>query len=321
MSEVKKVWMNWDNQFRIDMSYLQEELNKIGCELIVNCIESNDEESIIRQGKSVDVIISIFEKLNRKILKELSGNVKLIIKYGVGTDNIDLEAAKEYGIPVANTPGVNSITVAETILFHLLNLGRRMTYHINNLEQSLWTYVTLGRDLNESTIGIIGFGNISKSLIKLLKGFDVRIVCFSKHQKEYENVEFLDSIEDVFRQSDFVCINSPLTKENKGSINARLFSMMKKGSYIVNASRGGLINEDDLVEALRSGQLAGAGLDVMAMEPPAKDNPLLKMDNVFITPHIGSSTMNSHIRTQKFVLKCINELISGKFPETTLNMK
>jgi D-3-phosphoglycerate dehydrogenase len=218
--------------------------------------------------------------------------LKVISRYGVGFDNVDLEAAKSKKIVVTNTPGANSVSVAELALGLVLALARQIPEAVDAVHQGKWPRYS-GVSLEGKTIGILGLGAIGKQLARRLAGFDCKILAFDPYadkQFALDNQITLADIDQVIAAADFVSLHLPLLPETRGIVDEAFLNKMKKGSYLVNTSRGEAINEEALLKALQSGHLKGAGLDAFIVEPPDPNNPLLALPNVIATPHLGAQT-------------------------------
>lgn len=229
-----------------------------------------------------------------------SPKVKLFHKWGVGVDNIDMEACRARGIQVARTTGSNAAPVAEFTIGAMIALARRIVpAHISTAaggweKNEVWKRSIM---VTGKTVGIIGLGSIGKGVAKRLAGFDCRILYHNRNripaaEEAALGVEYA-TLDDLLRQSDIVSLNCPLSPETKGMIDARAFGLMKRGALLVNVARGGVVVEADLVRALEDGTLAGAAVDVFESEPPPKDHPLLRMPNVIVTPHTASTAFEN----------------------------
>lgn len=222
-----------------------------------------------------------------------AGNrLRVIARYGVGVDNVDLEVAKHRKIVVTNTPGANSVSVAELALGLMLALARQIPEAVEAVHLGKWPRYS-GLSLEGKTVGILGLGAIGRQLVRRLQGFDCRIIA---HEPIVDaaaanslGVELL-SMREVIGQADFLSLHVPLLPETRGLVNAEFLSQMKPGSFLINTARGEVIDEGALLGALRSGHLRGAGLDTFAQEPPHPDNPLLRLPQVVATPHLGAMT-------------------------------
>lgn len=229
-----------------------------------------------------------------------SPKVKLFHKWGVGVDNIDMEACRARGIQVARTTGSNAAPVAEFTIGAMIALARRIVpAHISTAaggweKNEVWKRSIM---VTGKTVGIIGLGSIGKGVAKRLAGFDCRILYHNRNripaaEEAALGVEYA-TLDDLLRQSDIVSLNCPLSPETKGMIDARAFGLMKRGALLVNVARGGVVVEADLIRALEDGTLAGAAVDVFETEPPPADHPLRRMPNVIVTPHTASTAFEN----------------------------
>lgn len=217
--------------------------------------------------------------------------LELICKHGAGLDNIDLPAAKAQGITVTNAPGTNSNAVADLTFGLMLSCARRISAAERGVRRGEWKTV-IGHDVYGKTLGIMGFGAIGKCVARRAKGFSMKILAYDPFVKEVPeefrgSVELFEDPDDVIRNCDYLSMHLPLTDETRNMISAKEMGEMRKGAVILNTSRGGIVNEEDLYEALQSGQIAAAAMDVVVSEPMPKDHPLLTLDQVVVTPHIG----------------------------------
>lgn len=318
----KTVWLNLDEN-KVDVTYLDKRFAESGYEFIKCPIDTGDEEKTIEMGKKADAVISTWEPWNERTLEAVKDKVQYIVRYGAGTDNIDIPAATRAGIPVGNVPGANSAAVAETAMLHILNVGRRFAHCVEGVRKGIWPSTITGTELDGKTVGLLGFGHIGKQLVRMMKGFDVKVLVYDAYIQDKDSekwgVTFVENQDEIFKNSDIVSLHIPLTEETQGSINKEKFALMKKSAYLINTCRGGVINEEDLIESLKTGQIAGAGLDVLCQEPPKKDNPLLQMENVFVTSHMGAASLESEHRSQVIIADCIDEFFSGKMPYNVKN--
>jgi D-3-phosphoglycerate dehydrogenase / 2-oxoglutarate reductase len=226
-------------------------------------------------------------------LLENPGKLRAIVRAGVGVDNIDVPAATRKGIVVMNTPGGNTISTAELTIAHLLALSRHLPASDASIRQGKWGKLT-GTQLAGKTLGVVGLGRIGREVARRATGLDMKVVGFdpflAPDRAQQLGIEAAPDLDTLLPRCDFLTVHTPLTAETTNLIGAREFGRMKKGARVLNCARGGIINEEALAEALRTGQLAGASLDVFVQEPPPPDHPLLKLPNVVLTPHLGAST-------------------------------
>jgi len=254
------------------------------------------------------------EQIDPELLDKAGKSLKVVSQMAVGYDNIDVAACTERGIPVGNTPGVLSETTADLAFALLLASARRVVEaadYVRDGKWQTWAPMTMtGQDLYRSTVGILGMGRIGKAFARRLKGFDCNIIY---HQRNPDpdagelGAAYVD-FDTVIHSSDFISIHVPLTEETHHLIGEHELSMMKPNAIIVNTSRGSIIDQKALYSALRNGEIAAAGLDVTDPEPIDPNDPLLKLPNVTVLPHIGSASVNT--RTKMAVIAARN-LIAG----------
>lgn len=217
--------------------------------------------------------------------------LKIICKHGVGLDNIHLNKAKELGIAVCNAPGTNSNAVADLTFGLMLSVSRKISHAAALVRQGVWKS-HIGEDVYAKTLGLLGFGAIAKGVARRAKGFGMKVRAYdpfvTQVPPEFEGWVELCSKEDVIASCDFLCIHIPLTPETRNSISTAELARMKKGAYLINTARGGIVDEAALYDALVSGHLSGAAMDVVEAEPMKADHPLLTLDNVVVTPHIAA---------------------------------
>lgn len=262
---------------------------------------SPDPEVVIRYCKGFDYVIAGAENWSRQVLEALKGDLKLLIRNGVGYDQVDVQAATELGIPVAIMPGANAPAVAELAVGLMLDVIRNVSkmnamMHQGNSKDSYYaTSSLLGK-----TVGLLGFGNIAKNVVKLLHGFDCKFIAYDIFHDEAFAKQYgvtFGSVEDVLRESDVVSVHLPAMPETHWFINRDTLAMMKPSAILINTSRGALVCADDLAEALKEKRLAGAGLDVFEAErgdSRPMGHQFLGMDNVVLTPHVASATFEAY---------------------------
>lgn len=239
----------------------------------------------------IDGLIAGLDVIDRGAL-EKAERLKVIARYGVGVDNVDLQAAREKGIVVTNTPGANSVSVAELALGLMLALMRHIPEALESVRQGKWPRLS-GISMQGKTVGILGLGAIGKQIVRRLAGFDCRILAYDPYPDEAFAIEHgvvLAPVDQVVSSADILSLHLPLLPETRELVNGEFLSRMKPGSYLINTSRGELVDEEALLKALQSGHLGGAGLDAFAVEPPDPANPLLHLPQVIATPHLGAQT-------------------------------
>jgi D-3-phosphoglycerate dehydrogenase / 2-oxoglutarate reductase len=240
---------------------------------------------------NIDGYIAGLDEIDRCALQNAK-QLKVIARYGVGVDNVDLDAAKQLGITVTNTPGANSVSVAELALGLMLALARQIPAADAAVHQGIWPRLT-GISLEGKTVGIVGLGAIGKQLSRRLTGFDCRILvydpCPDEPFAQNHGLEFC-TLPELLSRSDFVSLHMPLLPDTRGMVNSIFLEQMKQGSFLVNTSRGEVIEEEALLQALQTGHIRGAALDAFAVEPPDPHAPLLAHPNVIGTPHLGAQT-------------------------------
>lgn len=316
------IWLNLDDQ-KVDVTCLDRRFAEKGYRFVKKPVPAGDEAAAVEMGSQADIVISTWEPWNAHTLPAVKGKVKYIVRYGAGLDNIDLSEATAQRIPVGNVPGANAAAVAETALIHILNVGRRFSHCVEGCRRGIWPSTTTGNELDGKAVGLLGFGNIGKQLVRMLKGFDVQVMAYDPYlpkeaAEEYE-VMFVDDMDDIFRKSDIVSLHIPLTEDTIGLVDKEKLALMKSTAYLINTCRGKVVKEQDLIDALKEGRIQGAGLDVLDTEPPAGDHPLLKMDNVFITSHMGAASLESEYRSQVIIADCIDAFMNGEIPYNVKN--
>lgn len=261
--------------------------------------ESYTREEFISYAKDVDGIIIGVDLADREMLAQCP-NLKAIAKYGVGVDNIDMEAAIERGICVSRTVGSNSISVAEHAMSLIFALAKNICKANCEVKEGKWNKA-YGFELHEKTIGIIGFGNIGKHLARMAQGMNMKVMAYDvfpidleEAKKNHINIASFDALVE---ESDVISVHLPLNESTKDLLNKDTFARMKQSAIVINAARGGIVNEEDLYQALISNTIAGAGFDVFTSEPPLANHPLLTLDNFVLTPHTASKTKEADANT------------------------
>jgi D-3-phosphoglycerate dehydrogenase len=280
------------------------------------------EADILRLVGTHDAIICGDDAFTKQVLQKCLPKLRVLSKYGIGVDKIDIPAATELKIPVTFCPGVNHVTVAEHTFGLLLSLTRLIPPQDALIKKGEWKRST-GRELAGKTMGILGLGRIGKEVAKRAKAFEMNVCAFDLYwdeafAKQY-GVERKPTGEDVLRTAEVVSLHMNLTEENKEWLNASRLGVMKRGAYLLNCARGGLVHQGDIAAALKSGQLGGYGADVVEPEPIEKTNPLLGAPNVVLTPHTGSRTYESVERQALMAAENMIRVLGGQAPHAQAN--
>ena len=269
--------------------------------------------SIVLCGNDLRVNESFFQS---------SPVLKAIAKLGVGLDTVDVKSASDRGIPVFHTPGANTQAVADHAFALMLSVSRKILACDRSLREKRWEHTKiLGIELWQKTLGLIGLGAIGRAVAMRAKGFDMKVVAYDPfwpnafaEQHQIEKME----VEKLLKVSDFISIHSPLTTENRGFINKQTLNLMKSTALLINTARGEIVNETDLYSALKSGVIAGAGIDVFEQEPP-ENSPLLELENVVLTPHTAAFTRDAIKNMSQSIADQIIEYVNGNRPKHIVN--
>lgn len=281
---------------------------------------------LLKEAEDVDGLVSLLtDKIDAELF-DTANKLKVVSNYAVGFDNIDLEEASKRGIMITNTPGVLTETTADLAFTLLMSTARRIVEADKFVRSGRWKtwgpMLMLGRDIYGAKLGLIGLGRIGYAVAKRAKGFDMDVMYYDLMRNEKAEkklgLKFVE-MEQLLKEADFVSIHVPLTSETRRLINKKTLSLMKKTSILINTARGPIVDEKALYEALINNEIAGAGLDVTDPEPPSMDNPLLKLDNVIIVPHIASASIAT--RTRMVVMAAQNCIagLKGDVPPNLVN--
>ncbi len=281
----------------------------------------NEADTLALVG-DIDGYICGDDAITRPVLEKARPRLKVISKYGIGVDKIDVKSATAFGIPVLFTPGVNHTTVAEHTFLLLLALEKNLLFHTDSTRSNDWKRKT-GHELFEKTIGIVGLGRIGREVAIRARAFGMNVVAFDVYWDDKfataHSVRRAASLDEVFAAADYISLHTNLTPETRDMINARSIAKMKKGVILLNCARGEIVHTADLVAALQSGQVAGYGADVLELEPPAPDHPLLKLPNCVVTPHVASRTFESVVRQATTAVRNLILAMNGEKPIAQVN--
>jgi len=283
------------------------------------------EDELIGVTHDADAVLNQYAKITARVLESMP-RCKGVVRYGVGFDNVDVEAATRCGIYVCNVPDYCEEEVAAHALAMMLTLHRRLPVLDAAIRRSGWDNSLLPPipPLGGSTLGLLGFGRIARQLVRMVVGLNLHVVAYDPYvtpEQAEAHGAALVTREDLFRQSDFISVHLPLNGETRGCVNLDLFRLMKPTAYIVNTARGGVIDEQALVEALDKGLLAGAGLDTFAQEPIDGTHPVLKFPNVVVTSHASWYSDRSEIELRRRAAEEAARLGRGELPRNPLNKR
>lgn len=275
-------------------------------------------ETLTRIGDA-EIVLTNKVVIDRAIM-ELAPRLKYIGVIATGYNVVDLAAASEKGIVVTNIPAYSTDSVAQMVFSHILTFCNRVELHSQSVHSGDWQNsidicysLSPQTELSGKTLGIVGYGLIGQKVAQIGRAFGMKVIFHNRSVKTVsdENIQQV-ALETVFSESDFISLNCPLNNENVQFVNASLLAKMKPSSMLINTGRGGLIQEQDLADALNSGKIAAAGLDVLSIEPPKAENPLITAKNCFITPHIAWTTIEARQRLMNIAIGNINAFLEGK---------
>jgi D-3-phosphoglycerate dehydrogenase len=298
-------------------------------------LQENVREFVYEPGKTVEEVVAPGDEIHgfivrlataRRDFMERTSGLEVVGKHGVGVDNIDLDAATELGVKVVNAPLANVESVAEHAVALMLALAKNLLPLDSAVKGDKFDlrnhYVC--RELSGKTLGLVGIGNIGGRVArKCIAAFDMKVLAYdiyvSQERAAEMGVTLVDSLDELLTSSDFLSLHAPLTPETRGMIGSREMGMMKSTAYLVNTARGGVVDESALAEALKSGKIAGAGIDAYSQEPPDTSDPLFGLENLIATPHTGGITAESMERMALTVAEGIVSVLSGKKPQYLVN--
>lgn len=301
--------VDFDN--KLDLSAL----DKLG--KVTNYEESTQEE-ILERVKEQNIVITKEIPVGRELIEKFPASVKLICEAGTGYNNIDIEAAKERNIAVCNIPGYSTEAVAQLVITFILSLSSSLNRQQRMLDNKNYDNFTRFLqvphfEVQNKTLGVIGAGTIGVQVMRVARALGMNILVHSRTPKALgdEGIRFVN-LEELLKESDFITIHCPLTEKTRYLIDKSKLELMKHTAFIINTSRGAIIKETDLIEALKNNVIAGAALDVQEIEPPELVNPLYNMENVILTPHIGWKCFEARQRLINLLAKNIESFLHGK---------
>lgn len=275
---------------------------------------------VLERSLDADILVTNKTQITRELIEKLP-RLKYIAVLATGFNIIDCKAARERGIPVSNIPAYSTDGVAQLVFAFLLELTNRVALHSESVENGEWQssphfcyWKSPLVELSGKTFGIVGFGKIGSAVAEIANAFKMRVLAYSPHTHSYGgngSVEFCP-LEKLIEESDVISLHCPLNESTEGLVNADFLSKMKKSAFLINTSRGGVINENDLAAALNSGEIAGAGLDVLSAEPPKSGNVLIGAKNCFITPHIAWASFEARSRLMSIFTKNVEAFVKGE---------
>jgi glycerate dehydrogenase len=289
--------------------------SQIASEVVI--YDETSEDEILERVEGFTIVVTKEMKVSGDIIRKFPDSVKMICEAGTGYNNIDLDAVRQKGIVLCNIPAYSSERVAHTAILMILNLASSMQKQIRMLAEgnhdNFHKHLMVDHvELNGKTLGLIGYGNIGKEVIKVGQALGMRILVYTRTPgKDLDNIYFT-SKDQVVKESDFISLNCPLNESTRHMFDKETFQMMKPTAYLINTARGALIDEKALIDALQNNIIAGAGLDVQEVEPLDDKSPLYTMDNVIITPHMGWRGLETRQRLVSIIQDNIRAFSEGQ---------
>jgi D-3-phosphoglycerate dehydrogenase len=294
-----------------------EKLAATGWEIVTARGPLSEADTLALVGE-IDGYICGDDAITRAVLEKARPRLKVLSKYGIGVDKIDVKSCTEFGIPLLFTPGVNHTTVAEHTFLLLLSIEKNLLFHTDSTRSGGWKRTT-GHELLDKTIGIVGMGRIGKEVAIRAKAFGMKPIGYDVYWDESfakeHGIPRAATLDELFAQADYISLHTNLTPETRDLVCAKTIAKMKPGVIILNCARGEIVNTADIAAALASGHVGGYGTDVLDEEPPRADHPLTKLPNCVVTPHIGSRTSES---VQRQALAAVTNLINAMNGEKPL---
>lgn len=271
------------------------------------------------------IVLRSRAKITRRVI-EAAPKLKVISRTGAGYDNVDVEAATEHGVLVCNLPGINSVSVAEHTLSLMLALLKQLFKMDSYVRNGQWYKRSefIAEDAAGKSVGIIGLGRIGREVMARCRALGMNILAYDPYVKDLQKddgIRLYDNLEALFAEADIITLHVPNVPETRQMVTEHLLSLMKPTAYIVNTSRGEVIDQQALVKALKDGKIAGAALDVFSKEPVEVDNPLLTLDNVILTPHAAALTKESGVKMTVEAVKQVIDCLEGRLPSHIVNRR
>jgi glyoxylate reductase len=284
---------------------------------------------LLEKVKNVDGLLPLLTERIDSELMDAGEKLKVISNYAVGFNNIDTEAATERGIYVTNTPGILTDTTADAAFGLLMAIARRIPEADRHIRGKGWIHawgprMYIGSDVHGKTLGILGMGRIGSAITKRAKGFDMNVIYHDVYRREDLEEEMgitYMSKDEVIRSADFLSLHVPLTPETNHMISVEELVSMKKTAFLINTSRGPVVDEKALADALKDGVIAGAGLDVFETEPVSHDSPLLELDNIVLTPHLASGSIETRTKMATTAATNLVSVLQGRVPPNLVNLE
>ncbi len=282
--------------------------------------DSSEQCEIVERAKDADILVTNKKLLTKEVLSQLP-KLKYISTLATGYNMIDTEYAREKGILASNIPAYSTDGVSQLVFALLLEITNNVALHNNTVKEGEWTkskhfcyWKTPLTELSGKTMGIVGFGKIGAAVAQIANGFKMNVIAYSPNTRSYDGYGKVDfvTLDEVIKNSDVISLHCPLNKETEGLVNLEFLKKMKSSAYLINTSRGAVIVEDDLKKALDEGIIAGAGVDVLSVEPAKADNPLLTCEKCIITPHLAWASFESRSRLMDTLIKNIKGFLEGK---------
>jgi len=296
----------------------REILSEIDPEFVL--AHCNTEDEVIEAAKDADGIINQYAPITRRVIESLK-SCKVIARYGVGVDNINVEAATEHKIIVANVPDYCIDEVSTHAMALILACARGITLLDRKIREKEWDF-TLAKPLFRTQgkiVGLFGLGRIARAVTQKALGFGFKILVYDPYVSQVNNEIELVEFSQLLSDSDFISIHSPLTDETRHSFGENELKAMKKTAYLINTARGPIVDEEALYKALKNKWIAGAALDVMEKEPPNWNSSLLQLDNIIITPHIAFYSEESYVELKTKVAQAVLSVLKGELPKAMVN--